>query len=105
MPITHIEGHTDFENQNKPSEFIAIFKADWSMPSKAMTTIVEDSASKNKDYTFYVLDIDKYDFSIELKSYGVFTLPTVIKVREEDICGNIIGTITRLQFAIFTGLD
>lgn len=105
MPIIYVEGHTEFDRLEKPSEFVAIFRAAWALPSRAMTTIVEDSASKNKECTFYVLDIDKYDFSVELKLYNIFALPTVIKIRGGDTRGKIIGTVTRLQFAISTGLN
>lgn len=105
MSIIYVEGHKDFIKREKTTEFIIIFKADWSLPSKAMTIIIEDSASKNKDFTYFVLDIGKYDFLYELKTYGVFALPTVIKVKGEDKSGNIIGATTRLQFSISTGLN
>jgi hypothetical protein len=105
VPIINIEGHEEFVKQVKPSDYIIIFKAGWSLPSVAMTTIVEDSASKNKEFTYYVLDIDKYDFTEELKLYKVFTLPTVITMKGKKVNGTIIGTVTRLEFAISTRLN
>jgi hypothetical protein len=104
MPIINIKGHKDFVNKNKPSEYIIIFKADWNLPSKAMYAIIDDSASKNKEETFYVFDAEKYNFSKELKDFKVFAFPTVVRVSKGKTIGKAVGTLSRMQFSIFSGL-
>lgn len=105
MPIIRVKGHDDFVEQIKPDEFIIIFKAAWELSSVAMSKILEDSASKNPKFTFYLCDIGEYDFGEELKEYGIYALPTVIYARRGYVYEKLTGTATRLRFSKFSGLD
>lgn len=105
MPIIEVKGHEGFLEINKPDEYIIFFKADWCLPSRAMYKIVSDSSSKNKDIVYYVFDIERHDFTHEIKEYRVFTLPTSIYINKGTLRGTSVGTLTRAQFATFAGLD
>lgn len=96
--ITDQSFKTDVIDANKPT--VVDFWAEWCMPCKAMTPILEDLASKYKDQIqFKKLNIDNNPSSP--MQYRVMGIPTLILFKNGQIVDQLVGMGQKSQVEDF----
>ena len=77
---------------------IMSFKADWCMPCRNLTPILDELLTDNNGLRLVKINVDK---NIELsKSYGVRSVPTTFIVKNGEILDKVIGIKTKDELQV-----
>jgi thioredoxin 1 len=68
------------------------FTADWCMPCKKLTPIIEKFLSENKDIEYTRIDVD-IDFNIA-EQYNIMSVPTLISKVDGKIYDRATGLVS-----------
>lgn len=100
MPITKIDDFQLFAELIASTERVLVkFEADWCMPCKAMTSVVEEVAKQHPDFKVVAVDIDGEGMEEAIKTYGVRSVPTFVHVRQGSTVRSTSGTISKAELA------
>lgn len=105
MSVTKINDFTAFQDTvSKESNVLVKFEADWCMPCKAMSSVVEEIAKQHPDVKVLAVDIEGEGMDGILIEYGVRSLPTFVHLREGEKVNSACGTITKAELSSFLNL-
>ena len=83
----------EFNEKIKEGKVLVDFYANWCGPCKMLSPIIDEIASEVKDYTFYKVNVDE---SSEIaRSYGVMSIPTLLKFENGELKDKSIGLRTK----------
>lgn len=95
---------SNFENivLNNPKNVVVDFYADWCQPCKAMSLVIDEVASENKneDLVFVRLNIDDEEKIADL--YGIQYIPTLVFIKDGKEVDRITGYVEKedlIEFA------
>lgn len=94
-PIIEIKDSKHFEQEviNESRMVFIDFYANWCMPCKTMSPIIEDLAKEYKDVKFVKIDIDKNE-ELAIK-YNVMSIPTMIIMKNGDVIKTFLGVTNK----------
>jgi len=96
MLVDKIGDFTAFKDViNKSYEVLVKFEADWCMPCKAMSAIVEELARLNPNVKVVAVDIEGDGMEEALKEYGIKSVPTFIHLKNGNKEGSTSGTVSK----------
>ncbi len=87
---------SNFEKEilRQPTPAVVCFWANWSAPSKLLTPVVAEMAETYSDsYLVGMIDVD--ESPLMSATYGVFTLPTFLVIKEGQVVKRIDGAVSR----------
>lgn len=104
MPVTKIDDLKSFQDVISREERILVkFEADWCMPCRAMSSVVEEIANQHPDVKVLAVDIEGEGLDEVLVQYGVRSLPTFISLRSGTKIGSACGTISKAELSTLIG--
>ena len=95
MGLIHYEN--DFSSLNK-DKAVVDFYATWCGPCKMFGPVFED-ASKENDFNFIKLDVDKY--SDIAREYAIMSIPTIILFENGKEVKRFTGFMNKEEFVKF----
>jgi thioredoxin 1 len=105
MSVIKINDFAAFQDTvSKESNVLVKFEADWCMPCKAMSSVVEEIAKQHPDVKVLAVDIEAEGMDDILIEYGVRSLPTFVHLREGEKVNSACGTITKAELSSFLNL-
>ena len=93
-----LEKETDFFELIKNDLVLVDFYATWCGPCKMFGPVFED-ASKENDFNFIKIDVDKY--SDVAREYGVMSIPTIILFENGKEVKRFTGFMNKEEFVKF----
>ncbi len=97
--MKELKGVEEFEKVIGERRFVVIdFYADWCLPCKYLTSILEKLEKNYRDLKFYKLNVDK---NIEIAfRYGITSIPTVLIFYNGKVVGGFIGAMSERDVVI-----
>lgn len=82
----------EFVNLIRSEKLVVVdFYADWCMPCRYLSPILEKLSKEYKDVEFYKLNVDEnQELAFE---YGISSIPTVLFFRKGQIIGGFVGAM------------
>lgn len=96
MGLIHYEN--DFSSLIKDKKVVVDFYATWCGPCRMFEPVFEE-ASKENDFSFVKLDVDKY--SDIARKYGVMSIPTIILFENGNEVKRFTGFMSKEEFVDF----
>lgn len=93
MPVNKLNDDNVSELNGEPC--IIDFYADWCNPCKTMALLLEESAKDHADIKFFKIDIEESPKATQ--TYKVGSLPTLLFMKDGQICDKAVGTLTKKQ--------
>lgn len=104
MPVTKIDDLKSFQDVISREERILVkFEANWCMPCRAMSSVVEEIANQHPDVKVLAVDIEGEGLDEILVQYEVRSLPTFISLRSGTKVGSACGTISKAELSTLIG--
>lgn len=95
VEIIKIENAEQFQQEvisNEGTVFID-FYAEWCMPCKMMSPVIEELAKENSDVKFVKIDVDENeDLAME---YNVISIPTMIVMKNGEVTKTFVGVTSK----------
>ena len=83
----------DTEVLNSDKKVLIDFYANWCVPCKHLSPIVEEVAKENSDIKFVKINVDENEDLAE--KYGIMYLPTLVVIENGEIINQSIGYIEK----------
>lgn len=100
MPVTKVDDFEQFQNIISREERVLVkFEADWCMPCRAMSSVVEEVAKLHPDVKVLAVDIEGEGIDELLLEYGVRSVPTFVHVREGAKVKSTCGTVSKTELS------
>ena len=81
------------EIENAEGKIIIDFYADWCMPCKRMSPIVDQIAEENPDVKFVKVNIDENEDLA--RTYGIMSIPTFVYMEDGAVVSKKIGMMPK----------
>ena len=88
----------NFDEVIKEGRVLVDFYADWCGPCRMFGPVFEET-SKENDFSFVKLDVDKY--SDIARKYGVMSIPTIILFENGNEVKRFTGFMSKEEFVDF----
>jgi len=100
MPVTKVEDFQSFQSEVNGEEKVLVkFEADWCMPCKAMTAVIEEIANRHPDLKVVAADVDGEGMEPILKKYSIRAVPTFVHLRRGAAIRSTSGTVSRAELS------
>lgn len=100
MTVTKVEDFQSFQNEVEGAERVLVkFEADWCMPCKAMTAVIEEIANRHPDLKVIAVDVDGEGMGPVLKKYKIRAVPTFVHLRGGTAIRSTSGTVSRAELS------
>lgn len=100
MPITKVDNFQSFLSELEGEEKVLVkFEAEWCMPCRAMSSVVEEIANQNPDLKVIAVDIEGEGMEEALRRYGVRSVPTFVHLRSGAAVRSAAGTVSRAELS------
>ncbi|MFW6009238.1 MAG: thioredoxin [archaeon] len=84
----------NFEQRIKGAGIVLIdFYADWCMPCKQLTSILEEIAEENKDIKIYKIDVEENTKYVQ--KYNINSIPMLILLNNKEVAYKITGLTSK----------
>lgn len=93
-----IRYENDFSSLIKDKKVVVDFYATWCGPCRMFGPVFEET-SKENDFSFVKLDVDKY--SDIARKYGVMSIPTIILFENGNEVKRFTGFMSKEEFVDF----
>lgn len=95
VEIIEIKTSEQFEKEviNENGVVFIDFYANWCMPCKTMTPIIEEIAKEHKNVKFVKIDIDKNE-ELAIK-YNVMSIPTMLIMKNGEVTKTFVGVTNK----------
>ena len=82
----------EFMNVIKEDKLVVVdFYADWCMPCRYLSPVLEKLSKEYQDVDFYKINVDEnQELAFE---YGISSIPTVLFFRKGEIVGGFVGAM------------
>lgn len=100
MPITKVDDLEEFQSIISREEKVLVkFEADWCMPCRAMSSVVEEVAKLHPNVKVLAVDIEGEGIDEALVEYGVRSVPTFVHLREGTKVRSTSGTVSKAELS------
>lgn len=105
MPVIKVEDFKSFQDIVVKEENVLVkFEADWCMPCKAMSPVVEEIANQHPNVKFLAVNIETDGMDDILLKYNVRSLPTFVHLHKGTKVNSACGTISKAELSsLITG--
>lgn len=81
----------EFDEKIKNNKVLVDCYAPWCGPCRALSPIIDEVASENKDVTFYKLNVDNAENVA--RKFGIMSIPTILVFENGELKNKSIGFI------------
>ena len=98
MSVTKVGNFQSFkEAVESTDEVLLKFEADWCMPCKAMSSVVEEVANLHPEIKFLAVDVEGEGMEEVLVKYKIRSIPAFVHVRRGTQIKSACGTVSRAE--------
>lgn len=84
----------------KEAAVLVKFEADWCMPCKAMSSVVEEVANRYPNVKVVAINIEDEGMDNILTEYGVRSLPTFVHLKQGKKVNSVCGTLSKSELSL-----
>jgi thioredoxin 1 len=100
MPVIKVENFQSFQDIVVKEENVLVkFEADWCMPCKAMSSVVEEIANQHPNVKVVAVDIETDGMDDLLTEYNVRSVPTFVRLRKGTKVNSAVGTVSKAELS------
>lgn len=105
MPVIQVDDFKAFQDIVVKEENVLVkFEADWCMPCKAMSSVVEEIANQHPNVKVLAVNIETDGMDDILVEYNVRSLPTFVHLHKGTKVNSACGTISKAELSsLITG--
>jgi thioredoxin 1 len=100
MSFTKVTNFQSFLNELEgEGQVLVKFEAEWCMPCRAMTSVVEEVVNQYPDLKVIAVDVDGEGMEEALQQYKVRSVPMFVHLRDGTIINSASGTVSKAELA------